>query len=119
MSARAAVRVPGTVRGRKVSPAVARFTRHRLAILGSVAVVVLLLWCWLEQRARAKYRALVRHCGMKEDLYTLVSLMLGELNASHLGITGPTGTPDQQTADLGLVFDPFRRTLQPMRALLV
>ena len=25
---------------------------------------------------------------MKEDLYALVSLMLGELNASHLGITG-------------------------------
>ncbi len=43
MSARAAVRVLRTARGRQVSPAVARFTRHRLAILGSVAVVVLLL----------------------------------------------------------------------------
>ena len=43
MSARAAVRVLRTGRGRQVSPAVARFTRHRLAILGSVAVVVLLL----------------------------------------------------------------------------
>jgi len=43
VSARAAVRVLGRARGRKVSPAVARFTRHRLAILGSVAVVVLLL----------------------------------------------------------------------------
>jgi peptide/nickel transport system permease protein len=37
------VRVLGTARGRRASPAVARFTRHRLAILGSVAVVVLLL----------------------------------------------------------------------------
>ncbi len=43
MSARAAVRVLRTARGRQVSPAVARFTRHRLAILGSVAAVVLLL----------------------------------------------------------------------------
>ena len=43
MSARAAVRVLRTARGRQVSPAVARFTRHRLAILGSVAVVGLLL----------------------------------------------------------------------------
>ena len=43
MSARAAVRVLGTARGRKGSPAVARFTRHRLAILGSVAVAALLL----------------------------------------------------------------------------
>ena len=43
MSARAAVRVLRTARGRQVSPAVARFTRHRLAILGSVAVAVLLL----------------------------------------------------------------------------
>jgi tricorn protease len=31
--------------------------------------------------------------------------MLGELNASHLGISGPLRTPEEQTADLGLVFD--------------
>ena len=31
--------------------------------------------------------------------------MLGELNASHLGISGNLGTPEQQTADLGLLFD--------------
>jgi tricorn protease len=54
---------------------------------------------------REKYRALVKHCAMKEDLYALISIMLGELNASHLGITGNLGTPDQETADLGLVFD--------------
>ena len=36
---------------------------------------------------RAKYRPLVKHVAMKEDLYALVSLMMGELNASHLGIT--------------------------------
>ena len=54
---------------------------------------------------RAKYRPLVKHCSMKEDLYALVSLMLGELNASHLGIGGDLGSPEQQTADLGLIFD--------------
>src|SRR5262249_47218089 len=30
---------------------------------------------------------------------------LGELNASHLGISGPPTRPDEITADLGLVFD--------------
>src|SRR5262245_12592981 len=54
---------------------------------------------------REKYRGLVKHVAMKEDLYNLVSLMLGELNASHLGISGPLRTPEEVTADLGLVFD--------------
>ncbi len=54
---------------------------------------------------REKYRALVPHVAMKEDLYSLVSLMLGELNASHLGISGFTRNPDEETADLGLLFD--------------
>jgi tricorn protease len=57
------------------------------------------------KQIRAKYRPLVQHCTMKEDLYALVSLMFGELNASHLGISGTLGTPEQHTADLGLVFD--------------
>ncbi|MCZ2340943.1 MAG: PDZ domain-containing protein [Bacteroidales bacterium] len=54
---------------------------------------------------RAKYQPLVAHVATKEDLYTLISLMLGELNASHLGISGTTRTPDEHTADLGLLFD--------------
>jgi tricorn protease len=54
---------------------------------------------------REKYRGLVRHVSMKEDLYNLVSLMLGELNASHLGISGNTRFPEEVTADLGLLFD--------------
>jgi tricorn protease len=58
---------------------------------------------WLA--VRDKYRALVKHCALKEDLYALISLMLGELNASHLGITGDVGKADQETAELGLVFD--------------
>lgn len=55
--------------------------------------------------ARAKYRPLVKHVALKEDLYTLVSLMMGELNASHTGISGFLSQPEAVTADLGLIFD--------------
>jgi tricorn protease len=54
---------------------------------------------------RAKYRPLVKYVAMKEDLYALLYLMMGELNASHLGITGYGALPEEQTADLGLVWD--------------
>lgn len=54
---------------------------------------------------REKYKPLVAHVAMKEDLYALISLMLGELNASHLGITGPPKKADEITADLGVLFD--------------
>ncbi|HVS34612.1 MAG TPA: S41 family peptidase [Gemmataceae bacterium] len=54
---------------------------------------------------RAKYRPLVKYIAMKEDLYSLLYLMMGELNASHLGVTGYGTTPEEQTAELGLVWD--------------
>jgi tricorn protease len=54
---------------------------------------------------RAKYRPLVKHVAMKEDLYALIHLMLGELNASHLGVGGFGKSADEITADLGLIFD--------------
>lgn len=57
------------------------------------------------EEVRAKYQPLVAHVAQKEDLYALISLMLGELNASHLGISGRLPTADEQTADLGLLFD--------------
>jgi tricorn protease len=57
------------------------------------------------ESVRSKYQPLVRHVAMKEDLYALISLMLGELNASHLGISGKLPFPDEITADLGLIFD--------------
>jgi tricorn protease len=57
------------------------------------------------EAVRAKYRPLVQHVALKEDLYTLLYLMLGELNASHLGVAGFGTRPDQTTADLGLIFD--------------
>ncbi|MCI0378749.1 MAG: S41 family peptidase [Gemmataceae bacterium] len=56
-------------------------------------------------KMREKYRPLVRHVTHKEDLYYLVYLLLGELNASHLSISGSLGVPEQQTAELGLIFD--------------
>jgi tricorn protease len=54
---------------------------------------------------RDRYRPVVKHVSQKEDLYALISLMMGELNASHLGISGFLSTPDETTADLGLIFD--------------
>jgi tricorn protease len=54
---------------------------------------------------RDKYRPLVKHVAMKEDLYALVYLMLGELNASHVGISGHATFPEEVTAELGLIFD--------------
>jgi tricorn protease len=54
---------------------------------------------------RDKYRPLVKHVALREDFYDLISLMMGELNASHMGIVGPPVFPEQTTADLGLVFD--------------
>lgn len=54
---------------------------------------------------KQKYRPLVKHVAMKEDLYALLYLMMGELNASHLGIHGFTSAPEEETADLGLIFD--------------
>jgi tricorn protease len=54
---------------------------------------------------RKKYRPVVKHVGMKEDLYALLYLMMGELNASHLGVTGFGSGPEEETAELGLVFD--------------
>jgi tricorn protease len=58
---------------------------------------------WNEVRKR--YRAIVKHCGMKEDLYALMYLMMGELNASHLGVSGFISRPEEETAELGLFFE--------------
>ncbi len=58
---------------------------------------------WDEVRQR--YRPLVKHVAMKEDLYALLYLMMGELNASHLGVTGFITGPEEDTAELGLLWD--------------
>ena len=54
---------------------------------------------------RNKYRPVVAHIVMKEDLFGFISLMVGELNASHLGIMGRTAAKVDPTAQLGIVFD--------------
>jgi tricorn protease len=54
---------------------------------------------------RKRYRPLVGHVAMKEDLYSLLYLMMGELNASHLGVTGFVSAPEEDTAELGLIWD--------------
>jgi tricorn protease len=59
---------------------------------------------WLAVRDR--YRPLVKHVSMREDFDVLISLMLGELNASHLGLYAPQSpVPQSYTAELGLIFD--------------
>ena len=57
------------------------------------------------EAVRAKYLPLVQHVTLREDLYALMSLMMGELNASHLGILGFSSAPEETTAELGLIFD--------------
>jgi tricorn protease len=54
---------------------------------------------------RERYRPLVKHVALKEDLYALLYMMMGELNASHLGVSGFFPGPEEETGDLGLIFD--------------
>ncbi len=59
-------------------------------------------------KMREKYRPLIAHVALKEDFYALVNMMLGELNASHLGMSGET-VSGPSTAYLGVWFDPEHR----------
>ncbi len=56
-------------------------------------------------KIKAKYRPIVKHIRAREDLDALISLMLGELNSSHLGIRAPSTKVEIQTAYLGLILD--------------
>ncbi|MCC6318358.1 MAG: PD40 domain-containing protein [Gemmatimonadaceae bacterium] len=42
---------------------------------------------------RTRYRPLLAHVGTNEDLYDLTNEMIGELNASHTGVSGPPTRP--------------------------
>jgi tricorn protease len=42
-------------------------------------------------RVRKTYEPLLAHCGSQEDMHEVVSMMLGELNASHTGISAGFG----------------------------
>ena len=56
-----------------------------------------------------KYRPLALEAATITEFNDVVSLMLGELNASHLGIRGPYEGPRVSTGMLGLRFDEFYR----------
>jgi tricorn protease len=55
------------------------------------------------------YEPLLAHVGTNEDLYDLANEMIGELNASHTGVSGPPSRPMPrltQTRLLGLELEP-------------
>jgi tricorn protease len=57
---------------------------------------------------KARYKPLVQYVGSNEDLYDLANEMIGELNASHTGVSGPPtrGMPRAYvTRFLGLELD--------------
>ena len=47
-------------------------------------------------KVKATYEPLLEHIADREEMHDLVSRMLGELNASHTGISGPSGDPRTQ-----------------------
>jgi tricorn protease len=46
-------------------------------------------------RIRDQYLPLLDHIGTYEDAYDLANKMIGELNASHVGVSGPSSIPQQ------------------------
>jgi tricorn protease len=58
---------------------------------------------------RQAYEPLVEHVGTYEDLYDLANHMIGELNASHVGVNGPPSRAAErayQTRFLGFEIEP-------------
>jgi tricorn protease len=58
---------------------------------------------------KARYKPLLRYVGTNEDLYDLANEMIGELNASHTGVSGPPtrAMPNAYTTRfLGLELEP-------------
>jgi tricorn protease len=54
---------------------------------------------------RAEYEPLAAGARTPDELRRLISLMLGELNASHSGISAPAGSVQTTTGRVGLRFD--------------
>ena len=55
------------------------------------------------------YRPILPHVGTYEDLYDLTNEMIGELNASHTGVSGPPSRPQERgytTRFLGFEIEP-------------
>jgi tricorn protease len=58
---------------------------------------------------RERYEGLLQYVGQNQDLYDLTNEMIGELNASHTGVSGPSGIDQPETygtADLGFEIAP-------------
>jgi tricorn protease len=58
---------------------------------------------------RTQYEPLLSHVGRYEDVYELANHMIGELNASHVGVSGPTGRAETEgfrAHYLGLELEP-------------
>ncbi|HVF55184.1 MAG TPA: LpqB family beta-propeller domain-containing protein [Pyrinomonadaceae bacterium] len=57
------------------------------------------------QAVRARYEPLVAGARTPDEMRRLMRLMVGELNASHLGVSAPAGSTQTNTGRLGLDFD--------------
>lgn len=55
---------------------------------------------------KTKYRPLIEGARTPDEMRDLLELMIGELNASHCGMGGPSGGEASMTGRLGLIFDP-------------
>ena len=58
---------------------------------------------------KAHYKPLLAHVGNYEDTYDLANQMIGELNASHVGVRGGPSVPmesEYQTGQLGIELEP-------------
>lgn len=56
-------------------------------------------------RVRTTYKPLIAGARTMDETRRLLSMMVGELNASHLGVTGASGFTSTQIGKLGLRFD--------------
>ena len=60
---------------------------------------------------KARYKPLLKYVGTNEDLYDLANEMIGELNASHTGVSGPPTRPMPRaytTRFLGFELEPAK-----------
>jgi tricorn protease len=57
------------------------------------------------QAVRGEFLPYVAGAGTPDEVRRLMRLMVGELNASHLGVSGPFGSAQTTTGRLGLDFD--------------
>lgn len=55
-----------------------------------------------------KYKDLAMHMRTTRDFHSVVSMMIGELNASHLGIY-ESGQSRETTGEIGIIYDPEYR----------